>query len=147
MTDSFCFVCNICFHLTYQFMRSTTHQIQDSRSFYCLKYKHHKQHGNNSIIYIRQRDVETVWDLFTTHGKNSSSCTYVDQWQQKGLVVHRKIIFPPYEAYDENGFFFFFFFFGGGGGGGGSTVMVLSIQFFSLKEVEQGNLIWLHLRR
>ena len=25
--------------------------------------------------------------------KNSCSCTYVDQWHQKGLVVHGKIIF------------------------------------------------------
>ena len=42
-------------------------KIQDV--FYCLKYKHHKQHGINSIMYIRQREVETVWGLFTTRGE------------------------------------------------------------------------------
>ena len=38
------------------------------KSFYCLKYNHHIQHGNNSIMYIRQREVETLWGLFTTQG-------------------------------------------------------------------------------
>ena len=40
--------------------------------FYCLKQKHHKQHGNNSIMYIRQRDSETVWGLFITRGEKDS---------------------------------------------------------------------------
>ena len=70
--------------------------------------------------------------------EKSSSCIFVDQWLQKGLEVHRKIIFPPYEAYDENVFFCVVDF---------CTVTVKSIQFFSLKEVEQGHFIWLHLRR
>ena len=102
-------------------------KIQDSRSFYCLKYKHHKQHGSNTIMYIRQREVETISGSFTTRGKNSCSCTHVDQWKQKGLVVHRKMIFPPYETYDENAGFF-------------CSATIMSIQLFSLKEVEQGHL-------
>ena len=59
-------------------------KIQDSRIFYCLKYKHHKQHDNNSTMYIRQREVETYEAYLPPVGKNSCSCTHVDQWQQKG---------------------------------------------------------------
>ena len=44
-------------------------KIQDSRSFYCLRCKHHKQHSNNSIMYIRKREIETVWGVFTTRAE------------------------------------------------------------------------------
>ena len=44
------------------------------------------------------------------------------------------MIFPPYEAYDENVGFFLYI--------DGPVYTI-----FNLKEVEQGHLIWLHPRR